>query len=972
MKPNSHLLFISSPLRLLVSAGLISALSACGGSSTTTSADTNASPAQVSTATVTFNLTTPPNGTATGNAGASDADIPVVAAHPTFHLAPVILNEPADVDAVNPSASARLTPSRQAIPREFQGLSSRGLTLSKMQEVRAMQGISAPRITAEGVTPQASTSAATTYTPAQIRAAYGLPALPSSFTGLTATQAAQLGAGQTIYIVDAQHDPNAAAELAAFNSKFGLPSCTTKTIATSAALPLPAASTTACEFSVVYSTPAGGMTSTAPAYDSGWATEIALDVQWAHATAPLARIVLIESADSSNTGLIGGITLANKMGPGVVSMSFGAPEGSWTASVDSTFSNTQMTYVAATGDNGAAVGWPSVSAKVLAVGGTTLTYTGGTRSESAWSGTGGGVSAYTATPSYQTSAVPGMGTPAHRTVADVSFNADPTTGQYLAVISQGSSSVGWLSAGGTSLATPQWAGIMAVANALRAQTSKAMLGAPHTVLYQQIATVPGSYASSFADITKGTDGSCSTCTAKTGYDFLTGLGTPNASSLLSALSGATISNPPVVTSTTVNGAVGTALTFTVSATSSNPLTYALSGAPSGMTINATTGVVTWATPVAGSYSVTIKATDSKTGLSASAVDSIVITAPQPPVVKATAINGQAGTPLSFTVSVTSVNPVTYKLTGAPSGMTISSAGVVTWPTPVASVFSMTVTATDSKTGLSGSGVFNLTILPAPGPYGGVISGNAGVPLSFSAVFKSSDPITYTLSSAPSGMSVNASGQVTWAAPLAGVYNIYVNAKDTKTNVTTNTAYTVAIAAVGTPAVAGGNISGKVGTPLTFTATATAPNPVTFSLPSVPDPTLTINPATGVVSWPSPMPGTYPIAVVAKDNKTGLTGQGMYTLTIGASAPGGGVVTYTGLTGSAGKTVTGTISITDPGATAIGVGISGLPLGLNMTPVPGLVFNLSWPNAVKGTYNVTVVVNDNLGRSTTTVVPIVVQ
>ncbi|MBR7784759.1 peptidase S53, partial [Undibacterium sp. LFS511W] len=97
---------------------------------------------------------------------------------------------------------------------------------------------------------------------------------------------------------------------------------------------------------------------------------------------------------------------------------------------------------------------------------------------------GGGVSAYTATPSYQTAAVPGMGTPVRRTVADVSMNADPNSGQYVAVINPGSATVNWISAGGTSLSTPQWAGIVAVTNASRALTAKAPLGAVHASLYQ--------------------------------------------------------------------------------------------------------------------------------------------------------------------------------------------------------------------------------------------------------------------------------------------------------------------------------------------------------------------------------------------------------------------------------------------------------------------------------------------------------
>ncbi len=151
------------------------------------------------------------------------------------------------------------------------------------------------------------------------------------------------------------------------------------------------------QLSMVYSTTSGTMTATAPAYDSGWATEIALDVPWAHATAPLARIVLIEAPDASTTSLLAAVTLANNMGPGPVSMSFGASEGSRTSSLESTLAAANMTYLAATGDSGSGVEWPSVSPHVLAVAGTSLTYSGSdSRFEITWASTGGGISGFVA------------------------------------------------------------------------------------------------------------------------------------------------------------------------------------------------------------------------------------------------------------------------------------------------------------------------------------------------------------------------------------------------------------------------------------------------------------------------------------------------------------------------------------------------------------------------------------------------
>ena len=649
------------------------------------------------------------------------AEVGLQTVQPAFYMSPVQPTEP------NTAAAGNTAPSTSVVPAELDGLSTQRMTPQALQAALAGDpsvAISAAAATSSsatthaadgtsgtsGVQPMATGSVVATYTPAQIRAAYGFPSLPASFTGLTASQAAQLGAGQTIYIVDAQHDPNAAAELAAFNTRFALPQCTTRSIATSAALPLSAPSTNACDFSVVYSTTAGTMSATAPAYNAGWATEITLDIQWAHATAPLARIVLIEAPDSSLNGLLGAIQLANAMGPGVVSMSFGGAEGNWTASVDSHFAAPGMTYLAATGDNGAGVSWPSVSSNVVAVGGTTLTYSGtGPRSEVGWSGTGGGTSAYTATPSYQTSAVPGLGTVAHRTVADVAFNADPSTGQYVVSIAPGSSTQSWLSVGGTSLATPQWAGLFAIANAERIVAGKALLGAPHGILYSQIATSASTYSSVFADVTNGSDGSCATCTARQGYDPLSGLGTPNSTSLLAALSGtSTTGTPapataPVVTAATVNAQVGTALSYNATATAAHTVTYALTGAPSGMVISST-GVVTWPAPVLGTYSVTVTATDTTNHLSGSAVLSVKVAAATVTAsgltITSSTFTGKAGVALSGTIALSdsAASAITVQISGVPAGVVFSANGLTltaTWAKPVKGNYTMLVQAHDS-------------------------------------------------------------------------------------------------------------------------------------------------------------------------------------------------------------------------------------------------------------------------------------
>ena len=392
------------------------------------------------------------------------------------------------------------------------------------------------------------------YAPADIRAAYNMPALlasSTSYSTLTAAQAAAYGAGATIYIVDAYHSPTALADLNTMSAKYNLPGCTAIAITKAAALP--AARTNGCDFGVVYMSTTGAFTTTPPAVNTAWDEEIAIDTQWAHAVAPLARIVLIETANSfSNPALIDGVMLANTFGPGTVSMSWSMPEFNWnTESMWDTyfFSGVGMSYFAAAGDAGSQVNWPAASPNVTGVGGTTLTWNGsGTRSEVGWSGSGGGYSKYYAAPTYQSSIIiptqtmatqggqlaPGA-TARGRAVPDVSMVADPYSGVYTAFTYNGA--VHWYAMGGTSVGTPIMAALAAVGNATRVLNHKATLGQFNANWYN------GDYnyaSNSITDITTGNNCVSTTgvvCTlatdaAKVGWDPVTGWGTPNGTALV--------------------------------------------------------------------------------------------------------------------------------------------------------------------------------------------------------------------------------------------------------------------------------------------------------------------------------------------------------------------------------------------------------------------------------------------------------
>ena len=597
---------------LALSVVLLASLAACGGGSSpesTTQSIAASQPADTSSA-----------GTPSTDNDALDASVvaalATTEAQPAYHMAPALLDEPDEADVGGTNASARLGAKTFVIDPAVADIDT--ARLSRQVLSQRLSDASRARIaSASGDTaPLTTTIVGQVHTPAQIRAAYGLPALPAVGAAISSAVAATLGAGQTIYLVDAYHDATALSDLNAFSTKFGLPTCTNVAIAATAALPL-ATPPAKCTFSAVNGTTTAAMTTAVPAYNATWVPESKLDVQWAHAIAPLARIVLIEMPNSLSTSILGANLLAAKMGPGVVSMSFGSAEAGWASSTDSYFKGTGMNFVAAAGDSGAQVLWPAVSPNVVAVGGTSLNYSGtGTRYEAAWLHTGGGQSAYEALPAWQSGVTTaGGGALTRRAVPDVAFNANPSTGEYVALTLPGKTTV-WSAYGGTSIAAPQWAGVIAVANAMRVAKSQAVLGDIHTLLYKSIAAVPGTYASALGDVIDGTNGTCATCRAGAGFDQATGWGTPNAAQLLATLSGgaaplAAVNHRPTLAAVTLSERSGVSFSARLAGVDADgdALTYKTSGAPAGLTLTSA-GVLSWANPVKGTYVLTVTISDS--------------------------------------------------------------------------------------------------------------------------------------------------------------------------------------------------------------------------------------------------------------------------------------------------------------------------------------------------------------------------
>jgi len=337
--------------------------------------------------------------------------------------------------------------------------------------------------------------------PAQVRHAYGFD------------QVTNQGAGQTIGIVDAYDDAKAESDLGVFSGQFGLPACT---------------SSNGC-FRKVYSN------GRVPVANANWAVEIALDVEWAHAIAPKATILLVETPSNSLTDLVNGVTTAVRDGASTVSMSWTVSEFSGETSMDRNFVSNGVTYLAASGDAGTGAVYPAASPDVIGVGGTSLylSANGGYQSETAWSGSGGGLSAIEREPSFQAQ----FGIPndprGYRGNPDVSYNGNPGTG-YAVYDSVGISGyAGWFQVGGTSAGTPQWAALIAITNSMRAAARKSSLSSTNTTLYSLAKT---GLNSEFRAVTQGTNGTCGKmCTAGPGYDYVTGLGTPQVSALVTAL-----------------------------------------------------------------------------------------------------------------------------------------------------------------------------------------------------------------------------------------------------------------------------------------------------------------------------------------------------------------------------------------------------------------------------------------------------
>ena len=317
-------------------------------------------------------------------------------------------------------------------------------------------------------------------TPGSVACVYKLVAGPPGCPVATSTAVPTGGVG-AIAIVDAGDDPTAASDLATFSAQYGLP---------------PA------DFTVVY---ADGKK---PPVYSDWLVEEALDIEWAHAMAPNAKLFLVESIQTHTDPTFQAVQVAGMLvaenGGGVVSMSWGIPEWSGETGYDKYFTTPGVVYFAASGDYGLNYPFhPAASPNVVSVGGTYFNRDsqGNFTSEQYYTGGGGGaISPYEAIPSYQQIISSIVGT--HRGFPDVAsdFCCAPV---YLQ---------GWISVGGTSWASPTFAGIVNAAGLLNTSSNAEL-----TMIYNEYGNAK-QYKKAFYDITTG-DPAC-----VTGWDLCAGVG----------------------------------------------------------------------------------------------------------------------------------------------------------------------------------------------------------------------------------------------------------------------------------------------------------------------------------------------------------------------------------------------------------------------------------------------------------------
>ena len=531
------------------------------------------------------------------------------------------------------------------------------------------------------------------YDPCDLQSAYDLPSATN-------------GSGRTVALVDAFDDANAESDLSVYRSTFGLPACTTAN---------------GC-FQKVDQDGGTNYPDPPPPGDN-WVAEIGLDLDMVSAICPNCHIILVEADSDQDNSLFFSEDEAATLGATEISNSWGGREfvGENTG-YDPFFNHPGIAITASTGDNGYGVAYPAASPDVTAVGGTDLSPTNTNARgwiETAWAGAGSGCSGVEAQPSWQTANTNIRTRCVRRADADVSAVADTGTPVY----SYDSAGGGWIEVGGTSVSSPIVASVYALT------TSAPINNASY--IY--------SHTSGLNDVTSGSNGSCGgidLCTAVTGWDGPTGLGSPDGTTAFG------IGVPIIKSVTPASGPIAGGQVITVAGT----------GFAAGMTVtiggtavtpsNVSYASFTVTTPAQAASTVDVQVTTSGGESALSSADDYTYVAPANYIPMATPfriLNTRTGAPI-----------------GPNSSRTVQITGVGSIPSDAVAVVLNVTEVEDTAASL-------LTVYPAgtPKPNASNLNFNAGT--------TTPNLVTVTLGAGGGIVIYNAAGSVNVIADVEGYF-----------------------------------------------------------------------------------------------------------------------------------------------------------------------------------------------------------